>query len=88
MLKEKEDLLTCISSIEGDLKRIRKMMQKDTYCLTVLRQAYTVRKAIEKLEATILEKHLHTCVPELMTSGKVDAMIEELVQLYNLVGNR
>jgi len=47
-----------------------------------------VRKAIEKLESLILENHLQTCVPEGITSGKADVVIEELVQLYNLAGNR
>jgi CsoR family transcriptional regulator, copper-sensing transcriptional repressor len=49
---------------------------------------YAVRKAIEKLEALLLEGHLHGCVPEGIKDGREDAVIEELVQLYNLAGNR
>ena len=56
--------------------------------MDILRQTYAVRKAIEKLEALLLEGHLHGCVPEGIKSGREDAVIEELVQLYNLAGNR
>jgi DNA-binding FrmR family transcriptional regulator len=47
-----------------------------------------VRKAIEKLEAVILENHLHGCVPEGIREGREQAVIDELMQLYNLAGNR
>jgi DNA-binding FrmR family transcriptional regulator len=64
------------------------MVEEDQYCVDILRQTYAVRKAIEKLEAIILENHLHMCVPEGIQSGNTDAVVEELVQLYSLGGNR
>jgi DNA-binding FrmR family transcriptional regulator len=88
MRAEKQDVLKRLNYIEGHLKGIRKMVDEDQYCVDILRQTYAVRKAIEKLEAIILESHLHTCVPEGISSGKADTVIEELVQLYNLAGNR
>jgi len=47
-----------------------------------------VRKAIEKLEALILEGHLQTCVPEGIKGNREDEVIQELVQLYTIAGNR
>ncbi len=64
------------------------MIEADQYCVDILRQTYAVRKAIEKMEALILEQHLHTCVPEGIKEGREDAVVEELLQLYNLAGNR
>jgi DNA-binding FrmR family transcriptional regulator len=88
MRAERQDVLKRLNYIEGHLKGVRKMVEEDQYCVDILRQTYAVRKAIEKLEAIILENHLHTCVPEGISSGKADAVIEELVQLYNLAANR
>ena len=88
MQADKQDVLKRLSYIEGHLNGIRKMIEEDKYCVDVLRQTYAVRKAIEKMEALILEKHLQTCVPEGITNGRQDAVIEELMQLYNLAGNR
>ena len=88
MRAEKQDVLKRLNYIEGHLNGIRKMVEEDKYCVDILRQTYAVRKSIEKLENIILENHLHTCVPEGIISGRADDVIEELVQLYNLAGNR
>jgi CsoR family transcriptional regulator, copper-sensing transcriptional repressor len=88
MQSDTQDVLKRLKYIEGHLNGIRKMIEGDQYCVDILRQTYAVRKAIEKLEAIILEHHLHTCVPAGIASGKTDTIIEELVQLYNLAGNR
>ncbi len=88
MKADKTDVLKRLNYIEGHLGGIRKMVEEDKYCVDILRQTYAVRKAIEKLEALILENHLGSCVPEGIREGREEAVIAELVQLYNLAGNR
>lgn len=88
MQANKQDVLKRLNYIEGHLGGIRKMIEEDKYCVDILRQTYAVRKAIEKLEALLVEGHLHTCVPEGIANGNSEKIIEELVQLYNLAGNR
>jgi CsoR family transcriptional regulator, copper-sensing transcriptional repressor len=84
----KGDVLKRLQYIEGHLSGIRKMVEEDTCCVDVLRQTYAVRRAIEKLEALILEDRLHECVSESIKEGHEDGVIAELVQLYTLAGNR
>jgi CsoR family transcriptional regulator, copper-sensing transcriptional repressor len=88
MRADKADVLKRLSYVEGHLGGIRKMVEEDKYCVDILRQTYAVRKAIQKLEAMILEDHLHGCVPNGIREGRENEVIEELVQLYNLAGNR
>ena len=88
MRADKQDIVKRLNYIEGHLGGIRKMVEEDKYCVDILRQTYAVRKAIEKMEAIILENHLQMCVPEGINSGNADAVIQELVQLYNLAANR
>ena len=88
MRADPQDVLKRLNYIEGHIGGIRKMVEQDKYCVDILRQTYAVRKAIEKLEALILEQHLQTCVPEGIREGKEEAVIAELVQLYNLAANR
>ncbi len=64
------------------------MIEDDICCMDVLHQTYAVRKAIEKLETRLVESHLQMCVPEGLADGKRDQVITELVQLYDLAGNR
>jgi len=88
MQADKASVLKRLNYIEGHLGGIRKMVEEDKYCVDILRQTYAVRKSIEKLEAVILENHLHGCVPEGIREGREQAVIDELMQLYNLAGNR
>ncbi len=88
MRADKSDVLKRLNYIEGHIGGIRKMVESDQYCVDILKQTYAVRKAIEKLEAVILEDHLHGCVPEGIREGREQAVIDELMQLYNLAGNR
>ena len=88
MKADSSDVLKRLSYIEGHLGGIRKMIEADQYCVDILRQTYAVRKAIEKLEEVILSQHLRTCVPEGIKDGREDAVLDELIQLYNLAGNR
>ncbi|MBA3822842.1 MAG: metal-sensitive transcriptional regulator [Ktedonobacterales bacterium] len=88
MKAESGDVLKRLSYIEGHLGGVRKMIEADQYCVDILRQTYAVRKAIEKMEALILEQHLHSCVPAGIKEGREEQVIDELMQLYNLAGTR
>ncbi len=82
----KPDILRRLSYIEGHLQGVRRMVEDDKYCVDVLKQTYAVRRAIEKLEALILENHLQGCVVEGIREGREDAVIGELIDLYELAG--
>lgn len=43
-----------------------------------------VRRAIEKMEAIILEDHLHTCVIDGIKNGREEQVVQELQELYTL----
>ncbi len=84
----KSDALKRLSYIEGHVAGIRKMVQDDKYCVDILRQTYAVRKALEKLEAMILEGHVRTCVPDGIKGDREEEVIQELLQLYTVAGNQ
>jgi len=71
-----------LNYIGGHVAGIRKMTAADRYCVDILKQSYAVRKALEKVEAIILESHLKTCVVEGMTTGNGQQIIDELLDLY------
>lgn len=84
----KEESLKRLNYIEGHLRGIRKMVEDDKYCVDVLHQTSAVRKAIEKLEALMLEGHLRDCVVEGIRDGREDEVVGELLGLYGMVGTR
>ena len=82
----KPDILKRLAYVEGHLQGIRRMVEEDKYCVDVLKQTYAVRRAIEKLEAMILEGHLHGCVVHGIKDGREDEVLKELLELYELAG--
>jgi len=76
------EVLKRLRFIEGHLEGVRRMIEKDEYCVDVLKQTHAVRKAIEKVEALMLEGHLRTCVVEGMRDGRQDQVVSELMALY------
>jgi DNA-binding FrmR family transcriptional regulator len=81
----KAETLKRLSYIEGHITGVRRMVEEDKYCVDVLKQTYAVRQAIRKVEALVLDGHLHTCVAEGIRDNREDAVIGELLELYNLV---
>ena len=82
----KSDVLRRLNYIDGHLQGVRRMVEEDKYCVEVLKQTYAVRRAIEKLEALILENHLQGCVVEGIREGREDEVVGELIDLYELAG--
>ena len=85
-LDAKPDILRRLAYIEGHLQGVRRMIESDQYCVDVLKQTYAVRRAVEKMEARILENHLQGCVVQGIKEGREDAVIGELVDLYEIAG--
>ena len=85
MLSEvKEEALKRLNYVDGHLAGIRRMVEEDKYCVDVLKQTYAVRRAIQKIEAIILEGHLNTHVLEGVREGREQEVLTELMELYNL----
>ncbi len=80
----KEDALKRLSYAEGHLAGIRRMVEEEKYCIDILKQTHAVRRAIQKIESVILEGHLHTHVVEGVKEGRDGAVLNELLELYNL----
>jgi DNA-binding FrmR family transcriptional regulator len=80
----REDVLKRLNYIDGHLAGVRRMIEEDKYCPDVLKQTFAVRRAIEKMEAIILEGHLHTCVIDGVKNGREEQMVQEMLELYTL----
>ena len=80
----KTDTLKRFSYIEGHLSGVKRMVEEDKYCVDILKQTYAIRRAIEKIEAMLLEGHLDTCVVEGIRGGRDREVLAELKDLYKL----
>ncbi len=51
-----------LKTIEGHIRGVQRMLEKDEYCIDVIRQIQAVQAALNKVSKQILDQHLNTCV--------------------------
>lgn len=75
---EKTALIHRLNRIEGQIRGIRAMIERDTYCPDVLTQAAAASAALNSFAKAMLAEHIRTCVVQDIHEGKDDAA-EELI---------
>lgn len=76
--KEIRDLLNRLSRIEGQIRGIRGMVERDAYCTDVLTQVAAASAALNSFTRVLLSNHIKTCVAQDIRAGK-DETVDELV---------
>ena len=77
---EYKDLIHRLNRIEGQIRGIRGMVEKNAYCPDILAQVAAVNAALNSFNKVLLGNHIRTCVAEDIRQGK-DETIDELVTL-------
>lgn len=75
---ERKKLINRLSRIEGQIRGIRGMVEKNAYCTDILVQAAAANAALDAFTRELLANHIRTCVAEDIRSGK-DDVIDELI---------
>jgi len=69
---------------EGHLKKVRRMVEEEAYCLDVIHQSQAVQAALKKVDEVVLHGHLHGCVLKDIhePKGKKEKFVNEIVELF------
>ena len=73
-----KSLINRLSRIEGQVRGIRGMVEKDVYCTDILIQVAAVNAALNSFNKELLSEHIRNCVASDIREGN-DETIEELV---------
>ena len=76
--KEYNSLIHRLNRIEGQVRGIRGMVEKDAYCTDILMQVAAANAALNAFSKELLSQHIRTCVARDIREGR-DETIEELV---------
>ena len=76
--KEYKDLIHRLNRIEGHVRGIKSMVEKDAYCPDILVQTAAVNAALNSFSRTLLSNHIHTCVVNDIREGR-DEVVDELM---------
>ena len=61
-MKDNDNTLRRLKSIEGHVRGIERMVAEDAYCIDIIRQIQAVQAALNKVNSIILENHLNSCL--------------------------
>lgn len=71
-------LMNRLNRIEGQIRGIKGMVEKNAYCTDILTQVSAVTAALNAFNKELLAAHIKTCVSEDIRAGK-DETVDELV---------
>lgn len=77
--KLKADLSTRLNRIEGQVRGVKSMIDRDAYCDDVLSQITAVQSALEAVSRLLLKNHIQSCVAEKIRNEDPE-IIEELIK--------
>ena len=83
--EETKKLSNRLSRIEGQVRGIRGMIERDAYCPDILIQVAAASSALNSLTRELLDQHIRVCVAEDLRQGKEDKVDELLDVLQRLM---
>ena len=83
--EEYRALVNRLSRIEGQVRGIRAMVEKDVYCTDILVQVAAVNAALNGFSKELLGQHVRTCVADDLRNGSSEKLDELLILLPKLM---
>lgn len=83
--KEYKALINRLNRIEGQIRGIRGMVEKDAYCIDILTQVAAVSAALSGFNKELLANNIKTCVMNDIKEGNEETMDELLEVLKKLM---
>ena len=79
--KDRAQLARRLARIEGQVRGIARMIEREEYCVDILQQTSALRAAVDALSILILEDHVSGCVRTAAEQGDADRYVEEVVDV-------
>ena len=83
--EEKKRLLNRLKRIEGQVRGLQTMIEKDAYCNDILTQSAAVGAAVNSFNREVLSGHIHGCVVRDIRAGDEKVVDELLITLQKLM---
>lgn len=84
MHENKEKLIRRLKIIEGQVRGIQDMIEKDKYCIDVITQTSAIKQGLSNIEDVLMESHLSHCVVDQIKKGQTEKATKEILKVYAL----
>lgn len=79
--RDRAQLLRRLSRIEGQVRGIARMIEREEYCVDILQQTAALRAAIDAVSVLVLEDHVQGCIRTAAERGEADQYVEEVLDV-------
>lgn len=69
-----------LKTARGHLAGVVTMVESGAYCPDVMKQLAAVQGLLEGASRLVLRRHLETCVAQAMREGRVEEIVDELME--------
>lgn len=80
----KKSLISRLNRIEGQIRGIRGMIERDVYCDDILHQISAASSALEGVSRVVLESHIRGCCVHKIQKGEMEIIDELLATIKKL----
>jgi len=79
--KDRAQLVRRLSRVEGQVRGIARMIERDEYCVDILQQTAALRAAVDAISILILEDHVQGCIRTAAERGEADKYVDEVIDV-------
>jgi DNA-binding FrmR family transcriptional regulator len=79
--RDRAQLLRRLSRIEGQVRGISRMIEREEYCIDILQQTSALRAAVDAVSLLILEDHVQGCIRTAAEQGQADVYVDEVLDV-------
>ena len=84
MKTNKENLLRRLKILEGQVRGLQGMVERDVYCIDIITQTSAVKQGLSNIEDKLMEGHLGTCLVKQIKKGQTEKATKEMLKVYQL----
>jgi DNA-binding FrmR family transcriptional regulator len=85
--EKRQKILTRLRSVAGHVRGVERMVQDNAYCVDVMKQVLAIQKAMDRVNAMLLEDHLEHCATRAIRSSDAnerERTIAELLEVFEM----
>jgi DNA-binding FrmR family transcriptional regulator len=79
--RDRSILVRRLRRIEGQVRGIERMIERDEYCIDILQQTAALRAAVDSVALLVLEDHVQGCIRTVAEQGDADRYVEEVLDV-------
>ena len=79
--RDRAQLLRRLSRIEGQVRGIARMIEREEYCVDILQQTSALRAAVDAVSLLVLEDHVQGCIRSAAERGEAQEYVDEVLDV-------